>query len=371
MPRPCLVTGANGHLGNNIVRELCARSIPVRAGVRDTDKTAALHGLDCSIMRVDILNEESMIRAMVGVDVVYAVAAVVRLDSRHDPMQEIFDVNTEATRVLLRVAAIVGVPRIVFVSSVAVLDPAEQPMSEQSPYTPWDGNHYYASKVASDVMMRTFAPNCRLDVVTVLPGTLVGGECFALNASYATLAALLAGRVPLDPNLYLNWCDVRDVARACVAAAADGVAGERYVLAQQRGTSVRETVELLRELYPHRRLRLPRRVPKWLLLSLAWVADARAALLAAAASFRSMLTVRRYRRPGLLPTSATTTPANAPPRPQREFLRLFWGVRMDFDNRKAREALGFAPRPVKSVLKDAADYLFAHPQLLLDQNLQL
>ncbi|WP_448111794.1 NAD(P)H-binding protein [Pseudomonas lini] len=40
-----MVTGANGHLGNTLVRALLARGQQVRAGVRDPDRRAALNGL--------------------------------------------------------------------------------------------------------------------------------------------------------------------------------------------------------------------------------------------------------------------------------------------------------------------------------------
>ena len=55
----CLVTGANGHLGNTLVRALLERGERVRAGVRDegverVDPLAGLVGVD-----VDVLGGES------------------------------------------------------------------------------------------------------------------------------------------------------------------------------------------------------------------------------------------------------------------------------------------------------------------------
>ena len=53
--RPTLVTGANGHVGNNICRLLAQRGDPVRAMMRDTADPAPLQGLDVEIVRGDIL----------------------------------------------------------------------------------------------------------------------------------------------------------------------------------------------------------------------------------------------------------------------------------------------------------------------------
>lgn len=43
--RPSLVTGANGHLGNNLCRQLATRGEPVRAMIRASADPAALAGL--------------------------------------------------------------------------------------------------------------------------------------------------------------------------------------------------------------------------------------------------------------------------------------------------------------------------------------
>ncbi|AFY20552.1 NAD(P)H-binding protein [Pseudomonas sp. UW4] len=55
-----LVTGANGHLGNTLVRALLARGQQVRAGVRDPDRSAALNGLDCQVVCAELQDPDSL-----------------------------------------------------------------------------------------------------------------------------------------------------------------------------------------------------------------------------------------------------------------------------------------------------------------------
>jgi NAD(P)-dependent dehydrogenase (short-subunit alcohol dehydrogenase family) len=62
-----LVTGANGHLGNTLIRALLAREQQVRAGVRDPQRSAALNGLDCQVVRAELQDPDSLRQAMQGV----------------------------------------------------------------------------------------------------------------------------------------------------------------------------------------------------------------------------------------------------------------------------------------------------------------
>jgi|GEM_PF-4339901 len=59
-----LVTGATGHIGNVLFRQLLERGERVRALVRPGKTPLALQGLDVEIFPGDILDLDSLIRAM-------------------------------------------------------------------------------------------------------------------------------------------------------------------------------------------------------------------------------------------------------------------------------------------------------------------
>lgn len=75
-----LVTGANGHLGQNLVTELVKRGHAVRASVRDarnTDKTRHLTELPgVEIVEADLFRPDTLRSAMAGIDVLCHGAAV-------------------------------------------------------------------------------------------------------------------------------------------------------------------------------------------------------------------------------------------------------------------------------------------------------
>ncbi len=64
-----LVTGANGHLGNNLVRLLSSKGIPVRASVRNIKNKEPFANLNCEVVQADIQDKGSLIRALSGVEV--------------------------------------------------------------------------------------------------------------------------------------------------------------------------------------------------------------------------------------------------------------------------------------------------------------
>src|SRR5438477_4853044 len=98
--KPTLVTGANGHLGNNLCRLLVARGEPVRAMIRPSADAAPLAGLDLEIVRGDILDPAATGRALGGCGRLYHTAAGFLMWSR-DPERDIIRPSVEGTRNVL------------------------------------------------------------------------------------------------------------------------------------------------------------------------------------------------------------------------------------------------------------------------------
>src|SRR5215471_11756390 len=116
-----LVTGANGHLGNNLVRHLINKGIPVRASVRNIKNKKPFAGLNCEVVQADITDKQSLVRALRGVETFYAVGAVFKLWAK-DPKKDIYDANLTGARNIVEAAKEAGVRRIVYVSSIAALN---------------------------------------------------------------------------------------------------------------------------------------------------------------------------------------------------------------------------------------------------------
>lgn len=329
-----LVSGANGHLGNNLLRLLIKKGIPVRATVRNINNRTPFYGLDCEVVQADITDKASFVKALQGVETFYAVGASFKLWAR-DPKKEIYDVNMVGTRNTIEAAAAAGVKRIVYVSSVAALNYTKLPTQESNGYNPDRRDMYYNSKNDGELLAFKLAGELGIELVSVMPSAMIGSEAFLpLNVSYGVLRLILNKQIPIDTRITLNWVDVKDVAEGCYLAAQKGRSGERYILANEQCMTITDTTRLAQELYPALKLKIPGRVPKFMLYAIAGVMELSARM--------------RNKAPVLT----------------RKDIAMFAGLQQDFDISKARKELGFNPKSPKQAVTEALAYLVEHRELL-------
>ena len=322
-----LVTGANGHLGNNLVRLLIEKGVPVRASVRNIKNKEPFAGLNCEVVQADITNKQSLISALQGVETFYAVGAAFKLWAKN-PKKEIYDVNLDGTKNTIEAAAEAGVKRIVYVSSIAALDYSKLPTKESNGYNPDRRDMYYNSKNDGEKLAFELAKKHNIELVAVLPSAMIGNEAFApLNVSYNIINAILKKEIPVETKITLNWIDVKDVAQGCYLAATKGKNGERYILANEKCTSIKDTTKIAQELFPELKIKLPTAVPKPILFAIAW--------------FMEIGSKISGKAPLLTPKE----------------IAMFSGLQQDFDISKARTELGFKPKSSTQAVKEAMKYL--------------
>lgn len=329
-----LVSGANGHLGNNLVRFLLKQGIPVRATVRNIHNTKPFEGLNCELAQADITDKASFVKALQGVETFYAVGASFKLWAK-DPKKEIYDVNMNGTRNTIEAAAEAGVKRIVYVSSIAALDYSQLPTKESNGYNPDRRDMYYNSKNDGEKLAFELATKLGVELVSIMPSAMIGSEAFLpLNVSYGVLKLILNKKIPVDTKITLNWIDVKDVAEGCYLAAQKGRPGERYILANEKCMTITDTTILANRLYPDLKLKVPGSVPKVALLAIAMMMEFSAKL------------------------------SRKAPVLTRKDISMFSGLQQNFDISKARNELGFNPKNPEQAVQKALDYLLKNPELL-------
>jgi dihydroflavonol-4-reductase len=246
--KPTLVTGANGHLGNNICRQLVARGETVRAMIRPGADPAPLAGVAVELVRGDILDAASVARAVDGCGRVYHTAAGFLMWSK-DPEREIIRPSVDGTRNVLEAAARAGVEKLVYTSSSGTLGHAGSPSvrwDETRPF-PEPHTHYLRGKIAAEKEAFAVARRTGLAVVSVHPGLILGPRFWKASESVAQIVQFVTQGAPVYFDGGFSVVDVEDVARGAILAMEKGRPGERYILAGDNVT-VKELFDLMASL---------------------------------------------------------------------------------------------------------------------------
>jgi len=237
-----LVTGATGHIGNVLVRQLLERGERVRALVRPGKHLLALEGLDVDLAQGDILDIDSLERAMQGVEVVYHLAARISLAAGRDSETEL--VNHCGALNVLAAARRSGVRRLVYASSIYALHkpPDGQPIDESQPFDA-DGcrGAYDCSKALASLAMQRAAANS-FQAVIVCPTAVIGPYDYHYSDTGRAIRLYVRPGLKFYVDGAYDFVDVRDAARGFILAGEKGRSGETYILSGDRLT-VQEVLE--------------------------------------------------------------------------------------------------------------------------------
>jgi len=224
-----LVTGATGFVGANLVEALGARGWRARALRRKSSSLKALHGLSYEDVLGDVTDYDALLAATCGVDVVFHVAAVATY-WRSD-VQQMYHVNVEGTRNVLRAAQANGVKRVVVTRSSASIGraPFGSALDESARFNLQPHEYHYGyTKVLAENVVAEFVRD-GLDVVVVNPAVIMGPR--DVNMIGGSLITELAKRdVGFAPPGGVGMIDVADVCDGQIAAFERGARGERYIL---------------------------------------------------------------------------------------------------------------------------------------------
>jgi len=236
-----LVTGANGHVGGNLVRALLARGETVRALIHRSKD--ALEGLEVDLVHGDVRMPDTLSAAMAGVDIVFHLAALISIDGPHGGLVD--SINVDGARNVAEAALGAGVRRLVHCSSVHAYmqSPLDQPLDERRPKVSGARHPAYdLSKAAGEAEIRRVIAR-GLDAVIVNPTGIIGPYDFAPSRMGQVFVQLQRRGLAALVNGGFDWVDVRDVAAGLIAAAERGRTGENYLLPGHR-LSVREVAAL-------------------------------------------------------------------------------------------------------------------------------
>ena len=323
MERLYMITGANGHLGNTLIRQLLARKQRVR-GLILPEETGLLEGVE--YVQGDIRDPYSLERFFDGIQgyevIVIHTAGIVDIAEKVSPA--LYEVNVVGTRRLLSACLNHSIKRLVYVSSVHALPEKDHfhVLQEVRHFSPDSVVGGYAKTKAEATQAVLDAVACGLDAVIVHPSGILGPYDTSRNHLVQLVSDYIHGHLPACVRGGYDFVDVRDVAQGCLAAADFGRTGDCYILSN-RHYEIKELLGMIRSLQGGKK------VPSLPL----WMAKI-------ATPFIELDAKRRHRRPLYTRYSLYTLQSND-----------------KFSHDKATKELGYHPRDLYQTLADTIAWM--------------
>jgi len=229
-----LVTGAAGHVGCALVRELISDGEKVRALALPGEDLCGLKGLPVEIVEGNVLEPASIAPAIEGMETVYHLAGIISImPGRDDLMRQ---VNVVGTANIARLARLAGA-RMVYVSSIHALGrpPRGTPIDENVAFDPHSFAGEYDRTKAEASLAVLSEIRYGLDAVIVCPTGIVGPYDYRNGSSMGSQI-----RQWMKPGMHVvidgqfDFVDVRDVARGILLARRQGKRGQTYILSGER-----------------------------------------------------------------------------------------------------------------------------------------
>lgn len=253
-----LLTGYSGFVGSNLVEQLQGNYQLNLLGRKQSNfGNVFKHNLDSSSLYSEALE---------NIDVVVHCAARVHImdDTASDPLNEFRAVNTHGTLNLAKQAALAGVKRFIFLSSIKVNG---ESTSSKSPYTALDApkpeDPYGISKAEAEQQLLDLSKQTGMEVVIIRP-PLVYGE--GVKANFASLMRFVGKGLPLpfrsiknNKRSLVSVYNLVDLIKVCIEH--PKAENQVFLASDDHDLSTAEMVALMAKVQGKKNFALP--VPVW------------------------------------------------------------------------------------------------------------
>lgn len=322
-----LVTGGTGFLAGWVIRKLLEKGYIVKTTVRSESKAATVTSMlehegisthNLSFAFADLTKEDGWEDAMTGIDKVIHVASPLGGNNHENP--ELIPIAENGVKNVLNAAIKAGISNVVMTSSQAACYPDKKCSNSrvnESFWTETDNKwitNYMRSKLyAEKAAWEIIGPQSHTQLTTILPGAILGPFMDGKRGSTDMIFEMILKGTP-SPNVIYPVVDVRDLADLHILAMENPAAnGERF-LAESEEMTMPEMAKLLKASYPTKKVSTMI-IPNFLISIMA--------------NFQSSMKV----------------------------LNTMIGLKYHYDTSKAKQNLGWTPRPAKETVLDAAEYL--------------
>jgi nucleoside-diphosphate-sugar epimerase len=227
-----LLTGANGHLGANLLRRLLKDGEQVRVLLRPESDNSTVEGLRIERAWGDLRDPKSTAAAVRGTSHIYHVAAKVSTVD-HLP-REIYECNVIGTRNLLRAAAEAGVTKVVVSGSLSAVGHLPDRLCDESvPFDPFQKHLPYSISKSCVEHECLKAAVEGLDVVVAVSCAILGPWDFKPSRMGRVLLDFANRRMKAYVPGGFEFVSTRDIVDGHILAMSKGRSGQKYIFSTQ------------------------------------------------------------------------------------------------------------------------------------------
>lgn len=256
MEKIYLVTGAAGHLGNVLARELVRLKQRVWIFLMPHEKNH-VNGVE-KIFYGDVTQKNSLMPPFIEADgselIVIQCAGIVSIKTAFS--QKLIDVNVGGTKNVADLCAEYQVSRLIYISSVHALPegPPNKRIKETKQFDPDQVVGQYAKTKAEATAYVLKVGRRGLHVNVVHPSGLIGPYDYGRGPMTTMIEDYAKGRLTSGMVGGYDFADVRDVVQGIISCSRLGRPGETYILSNEY-YKIRELLEMLQKITGRKSIR--------------------------------------------------------------------------------------------------------------------
>ena len=255
-----LVTGITGYIGQHCAAELLRQGYKVVGTIRSSSKRDATRSAISQVAPIDNLSfaEANLLADSGWTDVLKGCTFVLHIASPFflaEPKDEneLIAPAVEGTRRVIAAAQKAGIKRLVLTSSTfAIIAGKDTGKYGSDDWSDTDANigAYAKSKTLAERAAWEAIKGSNMELTVINPGAVFGPSLGAKidGQSVQMMSKMIAGKIPMIPDMAMGMIDVRDVAKLHVAAmTASGAEGKRFIACTEEPVEMASLAKVLRE----------------------------------------------------------------------------------------------------------------------------
>lgn len=221
------VTGASGHVGANLIRELLNLNHEVRVLYYKDERGFA--GLPVQAIKGNLFDLNALNELIKGSEIVIHLAAQISISGDRDG--SVFRINTEGTRNVCQSCLENHVRRLIHFSSIHAYNarPFEGILDESRKMVDETAFRYDFSKATGQNIVMEYVSK-GLDAVVLNPTSIIGPFDYKPSLMGQVFLQLYKRELPALVHGGYDFVDARDVAHAAILSIDKGKCGEKYLI---------------------------------------------------------------------------------------------------------------------------------------------